>query len=69
MSDERSARQHGRTIVCRPAPAPATRVVGGTSGIGLAIALGLAEAGCDVLATSRRQEQVDAAASAIETSA
>jgi len=41
-------------------------VVGGTSGIGLAIALGLAEAGCDVVASSRRQEQVDAAASAIE---
>ena len=41
-------------------------VVGGTSGIGLAIALGLAEAGCDVAASSRRREQVDAAASAIE---
>lgn len=41
-------------------------VVGGTSGIGLAMALGLAEAGADVVATSRRQEQVDAAAAAIE---
>lgn len=41
-------------------------VVGGTSGIGLAMALGLAEAGCDVVASSRRREQVDAAASAIE---
>jgi len=41
-------------------------VVGGTSGIGLAMALGLAEAGADVVASSRRQEQVDAAASAIE---
>ena len=41
-------------------------VVGGTSGIGLAIALGLAEAGCDVVASSRRQEQVDAAASTLE---
>lgn len=40
-------------------------VVGGTSGIGLAMALGLAEAGADVVATSRRQEQVDAAAQAI----
>jgi NAD(P)-dependent dehydrogenase (short-subunit alcohol dehydrogenase family) len=41
-------------------------IVGGTSGIGLAMALGLAEAGCDVVASSRRMEQVDAAASAIE---
>jgi NAD(P)-dependent dehydrogenase (short-subunit alcohol dehydrogenase family) len=41
-------------------------VVGGTSGIGLAIALGLADAGADVVATSRRQEQVDEAALAIE---
>jgi NAD(P)-dependent dehydrogenase (short-subunit alcohol dehydrogenase family) len=41
-------------------------VVGGTSGIGLAMAIGLAEAGADVVASSRRQEQVDAAAAAIE---
>jgi NAD(P)-dependent dehydrogenase (short-subunit alcohol dehydrogenase family) len=41
-------------------------VVGGTSGIGLAMAVGLAEAGADVVATSRRAEQVDQAASAIE---
>jgi NAD(P)-dependent dehydrogenase (short-subunit alcohol dehydrogenase family) len=41
-------------------------VVGGTSGIGLAMAIGLAEAGADVAASSRRQEQVDEAASAIE---
>ena len=41
-------------------------VVGGTSGIGLAMALGLAEAGADVAASSRRQEQVDEAATAIE---
>lgn len=41
-------------------------VVGGTSGIGLAISIGLAEAGADVVATSRRAEQVDQAASAIE---
>jgi NAD(P)-dependent dehydrogenase (short-subunit alcohol dehydrogenase family) len=41
-------------------------VVGGTSGIGLAMAVGLAEAGADVVATSRRQEQVDEAASRIE---
>jgi NAD(P)-dependent dehydrogenase (short-subunit alcohol dehydrogenase family) len=37
-------------------------VVGGTSGIGLAMAVGLAEAGADVVASSRRQEQVDEAA-------
>lgn len=41
-------------------------VVGGTSGIGLAIAVGLAEAGADVLATSRREEQVNEAADKIE---
>lgn len=33
-------------------------VVGGTSGIGRAIAVGLAEAGADVVATSRRVDQV-----------
>jgi NAD(P)-dependent dehydrogenase (short-subunit alcohol dehydrogenase family) len=42
-------------------------VVGGTSGIGLAMALGLADAGADVVATSRRQEQVNEAAMQIET--
>ena len=41
-------------------------VVGGTSGIGLAMALGLADAGADVVASSRRQEQVDEAAKQIE---
>jgi NAD(P)-dependent dehydrogenase (short-subunit alcohol dehydrogenase family) len=41
-------------------------VIGGTSGIGRAIALGLAEAGADVVATSRRSEQVEAAAAEIE---
>jgi len=41
-------------------------VVGGTSGIGLAMALGLADAGADVVATSRRQEQVNEAAEKIE---
>ena len=41
-------------------------VIGGTSGIGLAMALGLAEAGADVVATSRRQDQVNAAATSIE---
>ena len=41
-------------------------VVGGTSGIGRAIAHGLAEAGADVVATSRRAEQVEAVAAEIE---
>jgi NAD(P)-dependent dehydrogenase (short-subunit alcohol dehydrogenase family) len=41
-------------------------VVGGTSGIGRAIAHGLAEAGADVVPTSRRTEQVEAAAREIE---
>jgi len=41
-------------------------IVGGTSGIGLAMALGLADAGADVVASSRRQEQVEEAAAAIE---
>jgi NAD(P)-dependent dehydrogenase (short-subunit alcohol dehydrogenase family) len=37
-------------------------VIGGTSGIGRAIAHGLAEAGADVVPTSRRAEQVSASA-------
>jgi NAD(P)-dependent dehydrogenase (short-subunit alcohol dehydrogenase family) len=41
-------------------------VIGGTSGIGRAIALGFAKAGANVVCTSRRQEQVDAAAGEIE---
>ena len=41
-------------------------VFGGTSGIGRAIAHGLAEAGADVIPTSRRLEQVEVAASEIE---
>jgi NAD(P)-dependent dehydrogenase (short-subunit alcohol dehydrogenase family) len=41
-------------------------VIGGTSGIGLALARGLAEAGADVAPISRRREQVDAAAAEIE---
>ncbi|HXN21603.1 MAG TPA: glucose 1-dehydrogenase [Candidatus Dormibacteraeota bacterium] len=41
-------------------------VVGGTSGIGRAIAYGLAEAGADVVATSRRKEQVNETAREIE---
>ena len=41
-------------------------VTGGTTGIGNAIALGLAEAGADVVASSRRTEQVEQAAKEIE---
>jgi NAD(P)-dependent dehydrogenase (short-subunit alcohol dehydrogenase family) len=41
-------------------------VIGGTSGIGLALSLGLAEAGADVVASARRQEQVDSTAAEIE---
>lgn len=41
-------------------------VIGGTSGIGRAIAHGFARAGADVVPTSRRAEQVDAAAHEIE---
>ena len=41
-------------------------VTGGTTGIGRALSLGLAEAGADVVATARRQEQVDGAAAEIE---
>ena len=41
-------------------------VVGGTSGIGRAIAHGLADAGADVVPTSRRAEQVAVAATEIE---
>jgi len=41
-------------------------VIGGTSGIGRALSLGLADAGADVVATARRQENVDSTASEIE---
>jgi len=41
-------------------------VTGGTTGLGRAIALGLAEAGADVVASSRRTEQVEKAAADIE---
>ena len=41
-------------------------VIGGTSGIGRALAHGLAEAGADVAPTSRRLEQVEATALEIE---
>ncbi len=41
-------------------------VTGGTSGIGRAMSIGLAEAGADVVATARRQQQVDETSAAIE---
>jgi NAD(P)-dependent dehydrogenase (short-subunit alcohol dehydrogenase family) len=41
-------------------------VIGGTTGIGRAMALGLADAGASVVASSRRQEQVDEVAREIE---
>ena len=41
-------------------------VIGGTSGIGRALALGLAQAGADVIATGRRAEEVASAAAEIE---
>jgi NAD(P)-dependent dehydrogenase (short-subunit alcohol dehydrogenase family) len=42
-------------------------VVGGTSGIGLALALGLADAGANVVATGRRADLVEAAACQIQS--
>jgi NAD(P)-dependent dehydrogenase (short-subunit alcohol dehydrogenase family) len=42
-------------------------VLGGTSGIGLALSKGLADAGADVIATSRRSEQVEQAAAEVES--
>ena len=41
-------------------------VIGGTSGLGRVIALGLAQAGADVIASGRRQELVDQVAAAIQ---
>jgi NAD(P)-dependent dehydrogenase (short-subunit alcohol dehydrogenase family) len=41
-------------------------VIGGTSGIGRALALGLADAGADVVASSRRSKEVDETAAEIE---
>ncbi len=41
-------------------------VLGGTSGLGKALAIGLAEAGADVVASSRREAEVEATALEIE---
>ncbi len=41
-------------------------VLGGTSGIGLALALGLADAGTDVIASARREAEVAKTADALE---
>jgi len=41
-------------------------VIGGTSGIGLGLVRGLAEAGADVIPTSRRRDQVEVAAREVE---
>jgi NAD(P)-dependent dehydrogenase (short-subunit alcohol dehydrogenase family) len=41
-------------------------VIGGTSGLGRAIALALAEAGADVVPTSRRRDQVEVAANEVQ---
>ena len=41
-------------------------VVGGTTGIGRALALGLAKAGADVVASARRESEVDSIAAEIE---
>jgi len=42
-------------------------VVGGTSGIGRAITCGLADAGADIVPTSRRREEVEGAAADVES--
>src|ERR1700759_1976819 len=41
-------------------------IIGGPSGIGRALSLGLSDAGADVVASARRKEQVEETAAAIE---
>ena len=43
-------------------------VIGGTSGIGRTLSLGLADAGADVIASACHQEQVDETAAKVERS-
>jgi len=52
--------------VAEPLAGRVAVVIGGTSGIGRVLALGLAEAGADVVPSSRRAERVEAAAREIE---
>src|SRR5271154_4585982 len=42
-------------------------VIGGTSGIGRAIALGLAEQGADVIPTGRRESHIEGVCAAVES--
>ena len=56
MSTNKTLSLEGRTAV----------VIGGTSGIGLALSVGLAEAGADVVPSARREEQVHTTADRIE---
>ena len=65
ISEERGSNSMGHSLF--DLTGKTAVVVGGTSGIGLAMAVGLAEAGADVVASSRRQEQVDEAAGLIES--
>ena len=67
---ERRARWHRKGEVVSQHPLSlegrSAVVIGGTSGIGRALSLGLADAGADVVSTGRRQQQVDEVAAAIE---